>query len=185
VTSSAQNTMFSIPKSLNRSEFYEQSRVDTMIAQSRNDYDKLVTEFQSPIGTSLSNYMEIDPKFSRYSGLFPPPAIASEIDKISSMSQVLQVSSLQTSDHQSIFGLEKTMNETLQPLGSLEKRKPSRSQPLDNYKSRSKTSSTSLRGGIPVATINLSGVGSVGSKTPKNSLTSDNVSSSRAQGGRK
>lgn len=156
-----------------------------MLAQSHNDHERLVTEFQSPVGSYLSNSMQIDPNFLRYSGLFPPPAVVSEIDSCYPTPQIPQISSLQTSTHQSIFGLEKTMNETLQPVGSLEKRKPSRSQPLDNYKSRSKTSSTPLRGGIPVATITLSGVGSAGSKVPKSPSMSEIVNNSRSLQGSK
>ena len=155
-----------------------------MLSQSRNDHERVVTEFQSPVGSYLFNSMQNDPNFLRHSGLFPPPAVVSEIDSCHPMPQVPQISP--TSAHHSIFGLEKTMNETLQSVGSLEKRKPSRSQPLDNYKSRSKASSTPLRGGIPVATITLSGVGSAGGKVPKSPSTLEVENSSKlSQGSRK
>ena len=196
--SSSLQTAQSIAKLPHRSDIYEFSTVDVVsiaappnlvgseVVQSRNEQDKYMTGYRSPALSYTSNSMHIDPSILSYPGLFPPPAVASEVDSFAPMPFVPQIASPPTSARQSIFGLEKTMNEPLQPIGSLEKRKPTRSKPaLENYKSRSNAPRTPLRGGIPVATIMLPGVGSAGSKTPKGSSTSEDATTSRALGDRK
>jgi len=142
---------------LNRSEANDSSSHSFSMRDGEPQHESWIRGFPSPVGTHLSYPFQIDPNIPRYPGLFPPPAVESD----AKYQQAPEAPSVSSSDaRRSVYGLERTMMDTTTYTSSLEKRKPTRSQLLENYKPRTKPASVPLRGGIPVATITLAGVGS-------------------------